>query len=142
MVSVEVTQRRLWHRFQLMKHVWTSAAIKAPAEHVWNLMTDVDVWPDWGPTTRAARIDGDIFEAGTTGTVTTVFGIDVRFEVTDLVDGEFWAWKVAGVPATHHTVRSRGAGRCEAGFGVPWIAAPYLLACKAAMRRLEKLATS
>ena len=89
---------------------------------------------------RSARLHDERFEQGATGTVTTPVGIELGFEITDYVDGSLWAWKVAGVPATTHTVESLGADRCRVGFGVPWVAAPYLAACKIALRRLEALA--
>lgn len=114
--------------------------VDAPAESLWSLLTDLDRWPAWGPTVRRAELDGHRLEAGARGTVTTVLGIRLPFEVTTHLDGACWAWRVAGVPATTHTVQALGPGACRVGFGVPWPAAPYLVVCRVALRRLEALA--
>jgi hypothetical protein len=55
------------------------------------------------------------------------------------VDPKTWAWTVAGVPATTHTVEPAPGG-CRVAFGVPTPAAPYALVCRAALRRIERLA--
>lgn len=73
--------------------------------------------------------------------VTTVFGFDIPFQITDYDDGAPWAWKVAGIRATSHTVGPAGPGRCRVGFRVRWPAAPYLAVCRVALRRIESIAT-
>ena len=120
--------------------LWVYRDIDAPAEAVWELLTNLDRWPEWGPTVRHAELAGNHFEAGATGVVTTVLGLRLPFEVTSR-DGMRWAWKVAGVPATDHMVQALAPDRCRAGFGVPWPAALYLAVCRVALRRLESLAT-
>jgi hypothetical protein len=95
----------------------------------------------WGPTVRRARLLDDRLEAGARGMVTTVFGLDLPFEITDYDDGARWAWKVAGVSATVHTVEPLGSDCCRVGFGVPWPAAPYLAVCGYALARLDAIAT-
>lgn len=124
----------------LVKTLWVHHDIDAPAEAVWALLTDLDRWPVWGPTVRRAELHGSIFEAGMTGVVTTVLGVRLPFKITDHTDGGHWGWKVAGVPATYHTVRALGTKRSQAGFGVPWPAAPYLAVCRVALRRLGSIA--
>ena len=32
-------------------------SIAAPPSAVWDLLVDLDAWPLWGPTVRAARLD-------------------------------------------------------------------------------------
>lgn len=125
-----------------VKTLWTKREIDAPAEVLWRLLTDPQQWPKWGPTVRSAELDNDHFAAGATGTVATPIGAKLNFEITECVEGESWVWKVAGIPATHHTVESISADRCRVGFGVPWVAAPYLAACQVALRRLESLAVT
>jgi Polyketide cyclase / dehydrase and lipid transport len=107
---------------------------------VWRVITDLARWPDWGPSVRGATLDGERFEAGATGTVTTSFGVTLPYEVTDFVDGERWAWKVARVPATGHWVEAIDDDRCRAGFDVAVMAAPYLAVCALALRRIEAIA--
>lgn len=123
-----------------VRTVWVHRDIAAPAERVWELLTNVDCWPDWGPTVRLAELDSDSFEAGATGTVMTSIGMTLPFEITEHEAGRRWTWTVAGIPATDHTVAALGPQRSRAGFGVPWLAAPYLAVCAVALRRLESLA--
>ena len=125
-----------------MKKLWACREIDAPAEVLWHLLTDLERWPDWGPSVRSAALDGENLERGATGTVTTAVGIDLNFEITDHADGSSWAWKVAGIPATHHRVEPLGPNRCRVGFGVPWAATPYLAVCELALRRLEVMAAN
>jgi len=123
-----------------VKTVWVHRDIAAPAEKVWELLTDVDCWPDWGPTVRRAELDGDSFEVGANGTVTTSIGVTLPFEITECDPGTRWTWTVAGIPATDHAVVALGSDRSRAGFGVPWLAAPYLGVCAVALRKLESMA--
>ena len=113
--------------------------VDARAETVWALLSDLDHWPAWGPTVHSAALTGGSFGAGATGTLTTVLGLRLPFEITGFSDGSRWAWKVAGVPATDHTVQALGPERSRIGFGVPWPAAPYLAVCRMALRRLESI---
>ncbi len=124
-----------------MKKLWTHRDIEAPAEILWDLLIDPQQWPSWGPTVRGVELQSEQLELGSTGIVTTVVGVGLNFEVTDFDPGARWAWKVAGVPATDHTVEPLGADRCRVGFGVPWAAAPYLSVCQLALQRLERIAT-
>lgn len=125
-----------------MRRVWAECTIDAPAAAVWRLLTDVAHWPAWGPSVRRASIDGGRMRGGATGSVTTVGGLTLRFEITSFVDGVSWAWDVAGIGATDHRVEPLGDRHCRAGFGVPWAVAPYAVICHAALRRLEALAVS
>ena len=123
-----------------MRTVWVHREIDAPAERLWALLTDLEAWPEWGPTVRGAELRSERLEAGAVGTVTTAIGVEVGFEVTAYEEGARWAWRVAGVPATDHTVEALGANRCRVGFGVPWPAGPYLAVCQIALQRLHQLA--
>ena len=123
-----------------MRKLWNHREIDAPADVLWDLLTDPQRWPDWGPSVAGAELRGERFECGATGIVTTVVGVELNFEITAYEDGAHWAWKVAGVAATDHTVESLGVDRCRVGFGVPWPAAPYLGVCQLALQRLERLA--
>ncbi len=114
--------------------------IDAPAERLWELLTDPVHWPSWGPSVRGASLNADRLEAGATGRVTTVLGAELGFEITWFEPGRGWGWSVAGVGATDHRVESRGPNRCRVGFGVPWPAAPYLGVCRLALQRLDTLA--
>lgn len=127
-----------------MRHLETSLTVPAPASSVWDVLVDLDQWPAWGPSVRAAELDhgGRRLHAAARGSVTTAVGVSVPFRVTRWVAGLQWTWDVAGLPATSHAVRPLGPGRCELVFGVPWLAAPYLAVCRIAMRRIADLATA
>lgn len=119
---------------------WAWREIDAPAQVAWRLLTDLSRWPEWGPSVRAARLEGDSFGAGARGRVTTALGFDLPFEVTGFEDGRSWSWSVAGIPATDHRVEPLDDGRCRVGFGVPAIAFPYLAVCHVALARLAEMA--
>lgn len=124
-----------------MKRLWIWRSIDAPAEELWELLIDPARWPEWGPSVRSAKIDGDALRRGARGTVSTVLGVDLPFEVTSWVEGCEWSWRVAGLPATGHRVVPISDGRCRVGFAVPWPAAPYLVVCRAALHRLDAIAS-
>ena len=122
-----------------MKTRWTSRDIAAPAEVMWELLTDVGRWPEWGPSVRRATLATSRFELGSRGTVRTVLGLRFPFEVTRFEEGRSWSWSVAGCPATDHVVEALGPHLSRVGFGVPSIATPYLVVCRVALRRLDEL---
>lgn len=124
-----------------MKQLWVRREIDAPATVLWELLVNPERWPTWGPSVRRAVLDGPDLRLGSRGSVTTVGGLRVPFEITLYVRGARWAWTVAGVPATDHTVEPLGPDRCRVGFGAPWVAAPYLAVCRMALSRLDGLAT-
>ena len=70
----------------------------------------------------------------------TAIGIWLPFSVTGFVDGEYWAWKVAGIPATGHRVTPISEDRCRLGFEVPMLVAPYVAVCRAAIHRIRSMA--
>ncbi|MGJ9422223.1 SRPBCC family protein [Aeromicrobium sp. CF3.5] len=123
-----------------------SCRIAVAPEVAWRLLTDLDAWPAWGPSIVGASIDqgtsssGDLC-LGARGTVRTVVGVSLPFEVTEFVDGQRWAWAVAGVPATGHRVEATADG-CAVTFTVPWWAPGYLVVCALALGRIDRLATS
>lgn len=125
-------------RFDVAREVDASPAA------AWRALVDTSVWPAWGPSVRSAEIDGGghLLRAGATGTVTTVVGLRLPFEVTDWSDGERWAWDVARVPATGHAVRPSVGDRCQVVFEVPWVAAPYAAVCRLALGRIADVLTA
>lgn len=122
-----------------MKRLSVRRDIDAPPAAVWELLTDTETWSEWGPSVRGVDLVGDQLRAGARGTVTTVLGFALPFEITEFIDGKRWAWNVAGVPATDHTVEPLAPDRCRASFGVPWPAAPYLAVCRLALHRIESM---
>ena len=106
---------------------------------VWDLLVDTSRWSEWGPSVTKVDVPDVRLRAHSTGRVRTLVGLWLPFTVTDFEDGRTWAWTVAGVPATTHTVKPIPGG-CRVTFGVPTPAAPYALVCRAALRRIERFA--
>ncbi|BBZ76112.1 hypothetical protein MANY_14490 [Mycolicibacterium anyangense] len=115
--------------------------IDAPAAVVWQILVDLDAWPQWGPSVASAVLDDGArrIAAGSTGRVTTALGVEMPFRITEFEPGRRWAWAVAGVAATTHTVTAEGDG-CRLSFGAPWWATPYLAVCAVALARIDRLA--
>ena len=115
-----------------------SRHIDAPADAVWNVLIDTDAWPRWGPTVAAAELDGALLTLGATGRVRTPVGVALPFTITDFDPGRRWAWSVAGVPATSHSVEPDGAG-CRASMAAPWWAPAYLPVLAIALARIDRM---
>ena len=147
-----------------------SRRIAAPAEDVWALLTDTGTWPAWGPSVTGVEPAGipaghpagpapgpapvtasgpgpgvepaapGVLARGSRGRVRTVLGAALPYTVTAFEPGRYWAWSVAGIPATGHRVLPQDGG-CLVTFTVPWWAPFYLPVCALALRRIERLAT-
>jgi hypothetical protein len=117
--------------------------IAAPASAAWNILVDLDAWPTWGPSVSRARLNPPHTELAlhATGTVHTSLGLAVPFVVDEFEPGRHWAWRVAGIPATHHRVEPVG-GRVRVTIAVPWWAAPYLAVCSIALQRIDTMLTA
>ena len=114
----------------------------ASPEAAWHVLTDLDAWPRWGPTVQRAELDGPgPLRLGSRGRVWAPLGVALPFEVTEFDDGHAWAWKVAGVPATRHSVTAEPGG-CRVTFGVPVWAGPYAAVCSLALPKIEDLAAA
>ena len=122
-----------------------SRRIEAPPERLWQIITDTEMWPVWGPTLSEVSYEGRYIELGAKGAVKTSIGVWVPFEVTTFEPGRFWDWKVLGVKATWHKVEPvwDDAGETivasKVTFGLPTIAAPYALVCWAALRKIDEI---
>jgi hypothetical protein len=116
-----------------------SRAIASPAPVVWDLLTHVAAWPEWGPTVAGASVPGGVITPGARGTVRTSVGVSLPFVITRFDAGTRWAWSVGGIPATEHRVKPTPDG-CVVTFGVPLWAPGYLVVCALALRRIERLA--
>ena len=90
---------------------------------------------------RAVESPTRFITAETTGRVRTTAGFWVPFQIQNWEEGSYWDWRVAGVTATGHRVRSVDRTCCEVTFTVPAWAPVYLPVCAAALRRLERLVT-
>lgn len=114
--------------------------ISAPPEQVWNVLIDTRQWPVWGLSVRAVKSPGQYIDAGLKGSLQTVIGLWVPFEITDFESLHFWSWKVAGIPATGHRLTKIDENHSELIFEMPAVALPYALICRQAARRIGRLA--
>lgn len=118
--------------------IWRRVA--APPDRVWDLLVDTRRWPEWGPSVLDVETHPPRIEEGSTGRVRTSLGHWLPFAVTRASEWS-WAWRIGPVQATGHRVVPRDTS-CRVGFEVPLYAAPYLLVCWWALRRIETLATA
>ena len=111
----------------------------APADRVWDLITDTHSWPLWGPSVRTIDCPQRYIHAGCAGRVRTPVGIWLPFVVTAFEPGTYWDWRVAGIRATGHRVERVGPDRCRLAFSVPIWAAFYGPVCHLALVRIDRL---
>lgn len=120
--------------------MWTvDRTLDAPADTVWQILTDLDAWPQWGLTVARAEMDGSAFELGATGRVWTPVGVPLPFVISEMDQGRTWAWNVAGVPATRHGVEPRDNGS-RVWMSAPVWAPAYLPVLSLALRRIDEMA--
>jgi hypothetical protein len=116
--------------------------VAAPSHLAWLELIELTSWPHWGPTVRAARLHdgGERLHAGATGSVQTPVGLWLPFRVHEWQDQDprrSWSWRVGGVPATSHTVISRGDSWCRVEMSVPLLAPAYLAVVAPALGRIR-----
>lgn len=117
--------------------------VAAPRTSVWQDLIELDRWPVWGPTVRAARLDDGVRELhdGATGAVQTPVGLWLPFVVQDWQQDEntwSWSWRVGDIPATTHSVTAIDADRSRLEMGVPWWAPAYLGVIRVALSRIRR----
>ncbi len=119
--------------------------VAAPSERAWQELVELPRGPEWGPTVRGARLDdgGERLYAGATGSVQTTPGLWLPFRVEEFVDAgpeRVWSWRVAGVPATDHSVVMSTPSSCRVEMSVPWWAPAYLGVVALALRNIRRRA--
>ncbi len=107
---------------------------------VWDLISRFEHWPTWGVTISAVEPSVGRVQTGLTGRVKTVAGLWLPFEITAVVEGEQWSWKVAGIHATGHRVERTEEG-CRVTFTAPIWAPFYLPVLERALTLLERAST-
>ena len=113
--------------------------MNAPVERVWDLITDTQAWPLWGPSISNVKCEDRYIRLGSRGVIQTALGFRVPFVVTEFEPLRFWAWEVAGIRATGHLVEPLGPDRCRLIFTVPIWAAPYVTVCLLGLIRIQRL---
>lgn len=110
--------------------------LEASAERVWDLLTDTERWPEWGPSVRAVQSSDRHIRTGTTGRIRTPVGVTVPFEITHCEEYR-WTWTVARVPATGHSVEPLGENRCRVAFELSPLLTGYVPVCQRALDHIE-----
>lgn len=121
------------------RRIEVSRELPVPVGRAWSLLTDTRRWPDWGPSVRGVDCADREISPGSSGTVETVPGIEVPFDVVDCAPYR-WTWRVARIPATGHRVEDLGESRCRVVFEVPLLAAGYVPVCRRALSRIAEIA--
>jgi hypothetical protein len=113
--------------------------VAAPASAAWDVLTDLEAWPQWGPSVQRAELaEAGPLTLGSDGRVWTPIGVALPFTITEFDRGRLWAWRVAGVPATRHGV-DPAAGGCRIWMSAPAWAPAYLPVLAVALRRIEQM---
>jgi uncharacterized membrane protein len=74
-----------------------SVTVQAPPEKVWAIFSDVANWPAWTPTiTSVERLDDGPIHLGARTRIRQPKLPVAIWEVTELVDGEYFAWVSRG----------------------------------------------
>lgn len=123
------------------RRLLVSRTVDAPAETVWEILIDTELWPEWGLSVDAVESPSRHIESGTTGRIRTPIGLTLPFEITTFEQYR-WEWEVARVPATGHRVEPLGEDRCRVSFELSPLAAGYVPVCKRALDRIAELATA
>jgi len=113
-------------------------AVDAPVDTVWDVLTDTERWPDWGPSITAVESPDRYVTAGSPGRVCVLGAVWLPFEITSCQNYR-WTWTVARVPATGHFVETHPAGSVV-GFELPLAAVGYVPVCQRACARIGALA--
>ena len=127
------------------RRICVSREIPVSRGRAWDVLTDTDRWPAWGPSVRAVESSERYIQQGTTGRVKTPVGLWVPFEITGCADYR-WTWRVARIPATGHRVDSVEREHseneaCRVVFEIPLLAGGYVPVCRRALERIESLVT-
>jgi len=115
-----------------------SHAVAAPVDIVWDVLTDTELWPEWGPSITTVESADRYIRSGSRGRVRVLGAVWLPFEITSF-ENYCWTWNVAQVPATGHFVEDRADG-AVVGFELPVAAAGYVPVCRRACRRIGQLA--
>lgn len=124
------------------KRIVICREIQALPKTVWDIITDTQVWPIWGPSLMNADCDDRYIKLGSRGRVQTVFLFRLSFIITEFRPFEFWNWRVGRLQATgHHLVRTSDSS-CKLCFDMGLWAFFYLPVCWLALLRIEKIAVN
>ncbi len=91
-----------------------SAESSATPEQMWFLVARPDQWSKWSPHVRGAEgLGSPEVREGAKGSVVLRGGIRVPAEITEVVAGQSWSWKVGGIVVHHRVTAIPGGSRLE-----------------------------
>lgn len=108
------------YREQVLQEI--TFTVGAPADVVWEVMTDVQAWPEWtASVTTVERLDEGPLRVGSRARIVQPKIPTVVWEVGELVEGASFTWTsgsaLARTTATH-CVQVSGSGRCQVRLSV------------------------
>jgi hypothetical protein len=116
-------------------------AMAAPPETVWDILTDTQFWPIWGPSVFDVDCQDRHIRLGSKGRVQTLFSFWLPFTVSEFRDLDSWRWRIGSYSATGHKIIWTGDTSSTLCFDMPWWAAAYLPVCWLALVRIGKIAS-
>ena len=120
-------------------HISVERKFKASPKRVWDLITDTTKWRLWGPTVRMLTSSDRYIRKGTWGKVFTPIGLNVPFLITEYEYRYYWAWEVAGIRATGHQLIPTHHEFLHSRLRVAPFWMPYVIVCRAALKRMSNL---
>ena len=99
-----------------------SVEIAAPAERVWEVLTDVEKWPEWTETvTKVRRVDDGPIRLGSRAKISQPKIPETEYLVTALDPGRSFTWVATGPGVTttaRHAVEVLSGGGCRVTLAV------------------------
>jgi uncharacterized protein YndB with AHSA1/START domain len=96
-----------------------SIDIDAPVERVWDVLMDVEKWPDWSPTmTRVKRLETGMFRPGSSARIKQPKLPEAIWRVSAMVPQRSFTWSTRSRGVTtvaRHTVAAREDGGARVG---------------------------
>ena len=127
-----------------MQHTLSQAG-EASAALAWHRYADLDEWSRWAPFIAAVEASGRALTVGLTGTVVSVGGLRVGFEVLALdAAAGTWRWRARLGPLAlvlDHEITDRATGGCVALLtlsGSAPVVLTYLAPAQLALRALVR----
>lgn len=124
------------------RRVKISRDIAASEELVWDCITDISKWPQWGPSVSAVDCEHQFIKQNSSGRVKTILGFWLPFEVISFEKSVYWKWRVGGIEATGHGLEKLGEESTRLTFDMPLWAMFYILICYLALRNIDRISSS
>jgi len=116
--------------------------IAAKPSAVWDILTDTQLWPVWGPSVLNVDCNDRYITTGSSGRVKTLLSFWLPFTVTAFRRLEYWSWNIGPVAATGHRLIRKSETSCILCFDMAWWAAFYIPICWLALHKIDQIARS